>query len=83
MWWGGSENKKKRKNSNKLVTTGTSYYQSAAKVVTFTGLSFGRPCGKRVFSSCKASNILCLASSGRRSEGIDIISLLRAAIRGN
>lgn len=52
-------------------------------IVTSTGLSLGRPCGKRVFSSCIASNILCLASNGRRSDGIDTISLLIAEIKGN
>jgi hypothetical protein len=48
---------------------------------TFTGLSFGRPSGKRFPSSCTARSVLCLASGGRRSEGIDSITLLMVEIK--
>lgn len=50
---------------------------------TLTGFNFGKPCAKRVPSSSNASNMLSLASTGLRSEGIDILSLLKAEIRGS
>lgn len=52
-------------------------------IFTLTGFNFGKPCGNRVPSSSNASSMLSLASTGLRSEGIDILSLLKAEIRGS